>query len=187
MLDTLNQLDHELFLYLNGLHQNWLDQPMIWITEKWTWLPFYALILGFLFYKFRKKTFVLLIILTLGITASDQFSSSLIKPLVKRYRPNKDPELKQKTYVLVNSGNYGFISSHAANSFSLLTFLWLVLKNDPKRKKIAIFMIFWASLVSYSRIYVGVHYPADIILGACAGILLTYLVWQVFNFLFNKK
>lgn len=177
MLETLDQLDKSLFFFLNGLHQTWADTPMIWITKTKTWFPLYALIIGFLIYHFRKKVIYVLVAITLTITAADQFASHLIKPTVKRFRPCSNPEIAEKVYVLVNCSEYGFISSHAANTFALATFLFLLAGSHfPKyRLKVGLFFFTWAGIVSYSRIYVGVHYAGDLLCGALAGSFFAYL------------
>ncbi len=177
MLETLDQLDKSLFLFLNGLHQPWADTPMIWITKTQTWFPLYALIIGFLIYHFRKKVIYVLLAITLTITAADQFASHFMKPTVKRFRPCRNPEMKENVYLLVGCSEYGFISSHSANTFALATFLFLLagVYFPTYQKKAGLFFFTWAGIVSYSRIYVGVHYAGDLICGALAGVFFAYL------------
>jgi undecaprenyl-diphosphatase len=184
MLEVLEQIDKAIFLFINGLHQDWLDQAMRLITATSSWIPFYVLIAIFLFWKFGKNAFVVLVAVALSITAADQFTSSLMKPTFQRLRPCYDQSMQHQVYNYIGcGGQYGFASSHAANSFALATLLWLVCGHLPERKKIGMVLFFWASLVSYSRIYVGVHYLGDIIVGAMVGATLAYLIFNLFKIL----
>ncbi|TAH20145.1 MAG: phosphatase PAP2 family protein [Cytophagales bacterium] len=182
MLEFLDQTDKTIFLLLNGLHQDWLDLPMQTITSTSAWIPLYILIVIFLFWKFKKFALVFLVAVGLCIAAADQFTSSFMKPTFQRPRPCYDEQISAKVYNYVGcGGQYGFASSHAANTFALAMLCWLVGRNLPEKKKIGVFMFAWASLVSYSRIYVGVHYLGDIIAGAFVGISVAYLIFLLFQ------
>ncbi len=182
MLEFLAQIDKAIFLFLNGLHQDWLDSSMAFITATPSWIPFYLLIAAFLFWKFQKYALVVLVAVALSIAAADQFTSTLMKPTFQRLRPCYDQSIQHQVYHYVGcGGQYGFASSHAANSFALATLLWLVGRHLPERKKIGLILFLWASLVSYSRIYVGVHYVGDILVGALVGAMLAYLVFHLFK------
>jgi len=184
MLELLDQTDKAIFLFLNGLHQSWLDRPMQIITSTSAWIPLYILITIFLFWKFKKQAVLVLIAVGISITAADQFTSSFMKPTFQRPRPCYDEQIGTKVYNYVGcGGQYGFASSHAANTFALAMLCWLIGRNLPEKKKIGIFMFAWASLVSYSRIYVGVHYLGDIAVGALVGVCIAYLVFKLFQIL----
>jgi undecaprenyl-diphosphatase len=176
MIEFLDTIDKNLFLFLNSLHAESVDGVMWWISAKYSWLPFYAVIIGYLIYAYRVKAIMLILIIALLITASDQGSVHLFKNVFERLRPCHNPELEGLVH-LVNDrcgGKFGFVSSHAANAFALASFLIPFV-----RYKWAIFvLLFWAAIVGYSRIYLGVHYPGDIIGGAAFGCLL--------GFIFNK-
>ena len=166
----LNDLDHQLFLFLNGLHVGWLDPVMTFISSETGWIPFYAVLLFFVFYKYRWKGLWVLLGVIVVITLSDQISASVFKPIFHRLRPCYDPLIEDLVYTPKGKpgGHYGFISSHAANTFALASFIYMTMKKHYS--KIGWIMFPWAILVSYSRIYMGVHFPGDIICGAVVGL-----------------
>ena len=174
MLETLNTWDTNLFLFLNGLHSPFWDRVMWVITGKLTWLPLYLFMLGWLIRNFRWKVLVLILFVTALITLSDQSSVHLFKEVFQRLRPCHNPQISNLVHIVNGKcgGQYGFVSSHAANTFAIALFSLLLLKN----RYYTIFIIFWASLVSYSRVYLGVHYPGDILGGALVGSILGILV-----------
>jgi undecaprenyl-diphosphatase len=176
----LVQADKELFLLLNSLHSNVLDFLMWHISGKFIWIPLYALILYAIIrrYKVQGLYFVAGIILT--IVAADQISV-LIKNGVERLRPSHNPEFEGLIHIVNNyrGGTYGFVSSHAANSFGLATFVALIFH----KQWITVAMLSWALVVSYSRIYLGVHYPADIVCGGMLGSLLAVVLFYATKFL----
>ncbi|MCU0392905.1 MAG: phosphatase PAP2 family protein [Thermoflexibacter sp.] len=183
MLESLDEIDKTIFLFLNGLHQDWLDPIMQFITGTVSWIPFYILILAFLFWKFKKYALVILIAIALTITAADQLTSSLMKPTFQRLRPCYDEQIRLQVYNYVGcGGQFGFASSHAANTFALAMMLWIVCRGMSERRKIAYLMFSWAGLVAYSRIYVGVHYLGDVLVGGIIGIILA----SVISFLFKQ-
>ena len=172
MIDFLTRLDTELFLFLNGLHVDWLDPIMTFISGKITWTPFYIVLLYLVIKKYKRQSIIVILGIILLIVCSDQISSSVFKPIFERPRPCHNEAIKDLVY-LPNGhcgGAYGFISSHACNTFALATFLTYILKRYYK--KIALVMFSWATLVAYSRIYMGVHYPGDVVVGAVVGILI---------------
>jgi undecaprenyl-diphosphatase len=180
MIETIDQLDKVIFLFLNGLHQDWLDAPMRHITNTPTWIPFYLLIVGFLFWKFKKQAFLALLAIALSITFADRFTSGFMKPFFERPRPCYDAQISTQVYHYVGcGGQYGFASSHAANTFALAMCLFLLFRNSKEQKLVAWLMFAWASLVSYSRIYVGVHYLTDILVGGMVGALGAYLIFYI--------
>jgi len=179
ILHELITFDHELFLYLNSLGNETWDSTMIFITGKWSWVPFYLLIIAGLMYRFRKKTIPILVAIALTITISDRFSSGFMKPTIKRLRPCQNAELQENTRVLVHCGRYGFISSHASNTFALAFLLTFIFRRQKYVRVLGLGLFLWAFIVSYSRIYVGLHYPADIFFGAFAGIFWAFLVCKI--------
>ncbi len=175
MIDWLIELDKSIFLFFNGLHTGWWDQVMWVITKKYTWIPFYLFIVGFIFYRYKGHAFFVLLGIGLTILLADQISSGLFKPFFQRLRPSHEPSLQGLVHLFQESngnyylgGKYGFVSSHAANTFGLASFLHLLLRKDFKWTYI---FFIWAAIVSYSRIALGVHYPGDIFFGALLGIL----------------
>lgn len=184
MLDILDQYDRKLFLFLNQFHNSFFDRVMNQITDRFFWIPLYVLLVVFLVVLFRKKSWLVIIMLVCAVVSSDVMTSRLCKPLFKRLRPCHEPEIAAMVHVVKGCGGmYGFASSHAANTFALAFFLFLLL--FKRFKWIALFLC-WATIVSCSRIYVGVHYPGDIIGGALIGALLAYFFFTLYNFLYKK-
>lgn len=180
MLDFLNELDQQIFLFLNSLHTGFFDFLMWWFSDKLIWIPFYLFLLYLLIRKYGWESVAVLLSLAILIVLSDQVSG-FIKDAVARYRPSNDPELHEQVRTLNGyfGGNYGFVSSHAANSFAMAYFLAKML--NPKASFFIPLLFVWASLVSYSRIYLGVHYPGDIIGGALLGIALAWLIVNIYQ------
>lgn len=176
MIEFLKSIDTQLFLFLNGIHSQFGDFVMYWLSDKYIWVPLYAFLLFLLYRYYGLKAFILLVLVALLITISDQVSVHLFKNFFQRLRPCHEPALEGMVYTLGRcGGKFGFISSHASNSFSIAVFMALLLWN--KLRPMAIFMLIWAASVSYSRVYLGVHYPGDILVGGMVGALEALLVF----------
>jgi undecaprenyl-diphosphatase len=171
MLEFLDNIDRQLFLFLNGLNLPWLDPIMYTLTDARYWMPLFLVVLGSLIYKFQWQSVTIILFLVLTIVCADQLSASLIKPLVGRLRPTHNPELSDVIHILnsYKGGRFSFVSSHAANAFAIATFLWLSLR---QRIDWIWIMFVWAAFFSYTRIYLGVHYPGDILFGGLLGFLI---------------
>ena len=181
-MENLSTLDTELFVYLNSLHADWLDGIMIGITNMWVWFPLYILLIYWVVKQYGKRCWIVFLALGLVVLCSDQLSAHVCKPLFARLRPCYNTDLQSVIYLPkgLAGGHYGFVSSHAANTFAVATFLTAVLRR--RYGAIAGILLFlWAIISSYSRIYIGFHYPGDIVCGAVLGLLVGWLIWLVFN------
>ncbi|PZU90961.1 MAG: phosphatase PAP2 family protein [Chryseobacterium sp.] len=169
-MNELISLDQQLLLFLNGLGSSTFDPFWLLVTGKWFWIPFYVILL-YLVYKAvpRKKLIFVLIFIAIGITISDQLAS-VFKHGIERLRPCQDPLIMEKMRMVICGGKYGFYSAHASSSFFLVSFLTILIGKNYKY--LPYILVFWACIVSYSRIYVGVHYPGDVAFGAAVGFLL---------------
>lgn len=175
LIETIRQFDTRLFLQLNGMNSPWWDTCMMLITRKETWLPLYLLLLFLIFRTYKSKAMIILLLFFAGFVFSDQVAG-VIKELVQRVRPSHDPALQNLTHVVLRKGGlFSFVSSHASNTFFVLTFTGLLFRN---RISLATILL-WALLVSYSRIYVGAHYPLDLISGWILGIISGFLFFRL--------
>jgi len=183
-MDWLLQLDSQLFLAINGWHNETWDGIMWWISGKTTWWPFYLFLLSFMAWKKKWQLLPMLLFIILVITLADQTSVHFFKNVIQRLRPCHEPALEGFVHLVNNKcgGKFGFISSHAANTFglALLTLLWI------KERWFTALMITWALLVAYSRVYLGVHYPADVLVGGIWGAGCGWLVFLLFRWSLSK-
>lgn len=174
MIDQLQALDRWLLVAANSHRTPALDKWMVFFTERFVWFPAYFLLIVVLSYLYGRRIRLLLPLLLLGVGLADVISSRFFKPYFARLRPCHDPDLSA-TLNLVNGcgGQFGFISSHAANAFALTIFLALVL---PRRYRVAKWLLFvWTAVVCYSRIYLAAHYPSDVLAGALLGSLTAWV------------
>lgn len=175
----MEAIDSQLFLFLNGLHTKWLDTVMVAITEMWLWIPLYILLLYMVFKQYGKRGWWILLAVAVLILCSDQLSAHVCKPLFHRLRPCFNPDLEGLVHLPkgLPGGRYGFVSSHAANTFAVATFLTAVLRKSYR--SIGWWLFAWALVSSYSRIYIGVHYPGDILAGAVLGVLIGLIIAMI--------
>ena len=186
ILNTLNQWDTELFLCLNGAHNSFLDFVMYWASDKIIWIPVYLIFLFLLWRKFREKIWIILVFAALLVFLSDQISVHLFKDIFQRLRPCHEPELMGWIHLIDGKcgGSFGFYSSHASNIWAVAVFVLSMLGN--RNILLIIPILIWAMLISYSRIYLGVHYPGDILAGMLAGSLLAWMIARFAKNLLRK-
>lgn len=183
MIEEILRLDSELFLFLNNLGSPFFDNFWIYLSYKEANILFYLLLLIFYLSINSSKLseiFYLLVFIAIMITIADQ-TANLFKDTFQRIRPCYDEVLKDSIRLVKNScgGKYGFFSAHASNSFSLAIFFGLLYKN--KFRYVIYISLLYASLISFSRIYLGVHFPLDIFFGSIFGITVGFLIFRIYD------
>jgi undecaprenyl-diphosphatase len=174
MVEQLEKLDQELFVYLNGQHSPFWDVIMVYTSNKYFWIPFYLLLIGYIVYRYRMQSIPMLLMAVVAVGLADYVASGIFKPYFARLRPCHDPEISALVNLVQGcGGKFGFLSSHASTGFALAVFFNLILSDRYLAFKLV--LITWAVVVSYSRIYLGVHYPGDILGGALVGALMALL------------
>lgn len=178
MLEKLLQYDAQLFLFLNSLGNEHWDGFWLLITNRFASIPLYLVLLFLIWKHFNwKQTLLILVTVTLMIVATDQLANLFKYLLVQRPRPCRIPSLLEQMRFLADyCGRYGYFSAHAGSSMALAVFVGLLLKKPYKY--LPFLLLFWAAIIAYSRIYIGVHYPLDIITGMMVGAVLG---WSFFN------
>lgn len=181
MLKTLTTIDHWLFNKVNGeWHNPFLDTFLPFLRQSYLWIPLYFFLLVFAPLNFGKRGWLwsLFFIVTASIT--DLISSRLIKGTVLRLRPCQNPELADSIRLIVNycPGNSSFTSSHAANHFAVAMFIYTTFKKDVSKWWGLLFA--WSFLISYTQVYVGIHFPLDVAGGAIVGCIIGYITAKIF-------
>lgn len=185
MIEQLLEYDTELFLFLNNLGSPTWDNLWLLITNKWTFVPLYVALLFLIHKKYGMKTmWMAVVVIVLMITFTDQVTN-LFKRTFERPRPCGDEALKEvMRYVAPRCGKYGFFSGHSSNSMAAAVFAGLLLK--PHFKNLIFILLFWSAIVAYSRIYVGVHYPLDIVCGLLFGAISGFVFYKFLTYLTNR-
>ena len=191
MLEQLINIDRQWLLAINGAHTLWLDSVMWTISRAQTWIPLYAILVAMIVYRFRELKWWRILLIFVGfavaVGGADYISSGIIKHIVCRLRPTHEPDLEGMIHLVrgYTGGLYGFVSSHAANTMACATLfscLWMMpikKQKPPMAGGIVVLLYFWVALNCYSRMYLGVHYPGDIIGGLMVGGLLAWAVFVV--------
>jgi len=187
MLDRIKQIDTELLLFLNNLGNKSWDPLWVSITDKFTFLPLFILIIFFLFKKNGTKgLLVILLFISVLILFTDQFTN-VVKDFTQRLRPCRLDELQGLLRDIdIRCGKYGFFSAHAANSISVTIFI-INCVDESVKKFLKPVLILWVMIFSYSRIYLGVHYPLDTIFGLSFGIFSGFLFKYIYNYFISVK
>lgn len=193
MMNKLESIDRAFVLFVNGLHTPFLDEFMWFFSGKLSLLPLYLLLLFLLKRTYSWKILGMILLgLTVSIFISDQISVHLFKNIVERYRPSHNEHLKHllhfyevKPGEYYTGGKYGFVSSHAANFFAMIAFIFPFFK--VYKNLILIFLILIGLMVALSRIYLGVHYLSDVIVGATLGVLVGFCIRKILLFILKKQ
>jgi undecaprenyl-diphosphatase len=185
MIEQLLKYDTELFLYLNNLGSETWDGLWLVITDKLTFIPLYALLLLLLYKKYGAKSLlVFVVVIAIMITFTDQMTN-VFKRGFERSRPCGVADLvDQMRFIAVRCGKYGFFSGHSSNSMAAAVFVGLMLR--PFYKNLIFVLLFWSAVVAYSRIYVGVHYPLDVVCGLTFGAISGFLFYRLAKNLLNR-
>lgn len=184
-IQNLLPYERNLFFMLNGSNSVVLDNIMSTLSGSKIWIPLYAFALFMFFYKNRwKEALAVTLAVVITFALSDQVSSHLIKPFFERLRPGNHPDFKYLVKVVngYRGGGYGFISGHATNCFAFAVMLSLVFRN----KWVSLVSLLWATAISYSRIYLGMHFVSDVVGGIIVGTLIAFIVYALFKFLHKK-
>ena len=183
MLEQLLQYDTELFLYLNNLGSERWDTLWLVITNKFSFIPMYAILLYVIYKKLGLKSLLILILVIAAmVTFTDQITNLFKYVIAKRPRPCREEDLQEvMRFIAGGCGRYGFFSGHSSNSMAVAVFAGLILR--PYYKNLIFFLLLWSFIVAYSRIYVGVHYPLDIICGMTFGALAGFMFYKLQGYL----
>ena len=185
MIETLVNFDRSLFLALNGFNSPFMDKFMFWVSDTLIWIPLYIAIVVFLVRKFGFQALYMILFVILLVVISDQ-GSVLIKNSFERLRPCHDESLSFFVHTVQDKcgGQFGFVSSHAANTMALFVYIFLLIRNS--NKWVSGILASWVVLVGYSRIYLGVHFPADIIGGWFVGIFAAGFTYLIYRLMFDS-
>ena len=189
-METILELDKKILLYLNSLHVDWMDSIVLVATQTYTWIPLYIFLLYLIFRDYKKEGWIILLGIVITLVLTDRITSGLMKPYFERWRPSREPTLEGLVHLvkdfngnLYYGGKYGFASSHAANTFGAATFFFLLFR---KTRKWIVWLFLWATVMTYTRIYLGVHYPGDIIVGGIVGALCGAIGYFLSQWVKNK-
>ena len=182
IFQQIKDIDQALFYQINGVwHHPILDAVLPWTRHSNNWIPLYIGLLGWLIYQVGWKTLKWLLFALMNVGLTDQISSSVFKPFFHRLRPCNDPALFGKTRLLLEqcAGGFSFTSSHAANHFGIAMFIFMTW--GVTQKKYTRFFFVWAGVIAFAQIYVGVHYPSDVLCGAIFGMMIGYAASRFFE------
>lgn len=178
MLEKIQELDTDLLVYLNSLGSETFDPLWLIITKQLYWTPVFLLMFYLIYRKIGgKQTLYLLLFVAVLVAFTDQ-ATNLFKSTFQRLRPCNNPEINTIIRVVQSRKSYSFFSGHAANTMAVATFLFLVLKRHFKYLG---FLFLWPLIFAYSRIYLGLHYPGDILTGYFFGALFGFLMFKVYQ------
>ncbi len=182
MITQLASWDHDLFFLINrGLANNFFDFLMPWLREAKIWIPLYIFFLYLIIRLKKKRSWLWIVGLITAVGISDYTASGIFKPYFERPRPCHHQNLQEEVVLRKHDGScggrYGFVSSHASNHFAIALFLCLLLGRSS-RSWTSYALFAWAAVISFAQVYVGVHFPGDVFVGALIGLLAAYLIYR---------
>jgi undecaprenyl-diphosphatase len=184
MLEKILSLDEKLFVYLNSLGSETFDGFWLFITRQTNWIPFFLVLFYFIYKKIGKKQLLyLLFFIALMLIFTDQMTN-LVKYNFQRLRPCNNPEINSFIRIVQSRSSFSFFSGHASNTMAVATFLYFIFKKDYKHLWI---LFLWPLVFAYSRIYLGLHYPLDILSGFLFGALSGFAFFKLYRFVQKKK
>ncbi|MFZ6010904.1 MAG: phosphatase PAP2 family protein [Bacteroidota bacterium] len=185
-MEEIIELDKKILLFFNGYHTPWLDPVMLLVTKTVFWIPLYLFLLYLVMKDYKKESWMVLLGIGLTILLADQITSSFMKPYFARLRPSLEPTLQGLVHLVdgYTGGKFGFASSHAANTLGTATFFWLLFN---KEKRWVGLLFLWAFGMTYTRIYLGVHYPGDILVGSLIGILSGIAGYRLYTWIRSRN
>lgn len=187
MIESLKMLDRTLFFKINALHSPLLDEFMWHMSDSWHTV-LVVLAVAYAFYKkFTLKKAAEFLLGCALVFACTDFTANLIKHQVQRYRPSHNLEIQHQVHVVkeYRGGQFGFFSAHSANAFGVITFVVLSINWIQLKYKLLIY--FYPFLIAYSRVYLGVHYPGDVLAGMCYGIFFAFIIHYIMNKYFIRS
>jgi len=181
VLEIIQNIDVEIFLFLNGMHNSFFDVIMFWISKTTPWIPLWIFFIYLIIKQYGKKSVFVVLALLIAVGLADFISVHAFKNVFERLRPCHNSQIQDLVHIVNNhcGGNYGFVSSHASNTFAISSFMSLALSRTYKNSYI--WFTLWAFIIAYSRIYLGVHFPADVIGGAVLGSVIAFIMWKLVN------
>lgn len=188
LVNWFDQIDKQLFLYINKQYTNsFFDHVLPWYRDSYTWIPLYLFLLLFVTVNFGWKSLPWILGVIVTASLSDQISSNILKGYFERERPCNDVFMQLQGRLLLNRcpSSFSFTSSHATNHFAAAMFIYLTLKNSFNKWGKLFFV--WAATICYAQVYVGVHYPLDVLAGSIVGCIIGFITAIVFNKRFKLK
>jgi len=185
MLESMLSYERDFFFLINGNHTEMLNYVMWIFSSTAIWAPLVVVFLfAFIYKKGWQEWLPILLAVALVILLCDQFTSTLCKPLFARYRPTHHPLFMEQVQIVFGytGGRYGFMSSHAANTFGFAAFTAMLFRYKPY----TLIVFLWAAITGYSRIYLGVHFISDVVCGAIIGTIIGFLVYKLYSFATKK-